>query len=96
MYKKEARYEQKQQVDRNSYRFGWIGTSIALIVLLGFRWYANESPTDLLLILNAQLASVFFYQYKKSNHKGYLIAGILMAGGILMNFATLLIQYGIF
>ncbi len=70
--------------------------SIALIILLGFRWYANEPSADLLLILNAQLASVFFYQYKKSNHKGYLIAGILMAGGILMNFATLLIQYGIF
>jgi hypothetical protein len=96
MYKKETCYEQKQQVKRNSYRFGWMGTSIALIVLLGFRWYANESPADLLLILSTQLASVFFYQYKKLNHKGYLIAVILMVGGILMNFAALLTQYGVF
>ncbi len=67
---KKTCYEQKQQVERNSYRFGWMVISIALIILLGFRWYANESSADLLLILNAQLASVFFYQYKKLNHKG--------------------------
>jgi len=88
--------ERENQVETASYRFGWIIVTLMIILLMFFRRYYNESTTDLLLVLMTQLASTFFYQYKKLNNKNYLIAGIIMVGGIIMGFASLLSHYGVY
>lgn len=88
--------EREKQIETTAFRFGWIGVSIVLLVLLGFRWYFNESSADLIIVMLAQTAASLFYQYKKLGEKRFLIWGILSIGGILLGFAALLTQYGVF
>lgn len=88
--------EREKQVETNAFRAGWLGVSIILLILIGFRSYFNESGSDLVIVLLAQTAASLFYQYKKLGDKKYLIWSILSIGGILLGFSSLLTQYGVF
>ena len=44
----------------------------------------------------AHFTSATYYQYKKFDNKKYLIAVFILIGGILMGFAALLSQYGVY
>lgn len=92
----EYKDEREKQIEMNAFRAGWIGVTIVLLILLAFRWYFNESSSDLVTIMLAQSAASVFYQYKKLGDRIYLITFGFAIIGILLGFAGVLTQYGIF
>ncbi|WP_027108519.1 DUF6442 family protein [Lacticigenium naphthae] len=95
--RKEMSDEREEQVRLTSFRIGWLSVSAIMIVLIGLRAYFNESASDILMILMAQTAASSFYQYRLlEKNKGYLVAGILSTLAVLLSFATLLSNYGLY
>lgn len=92
----EKRDEREKQVEMTSFRVGWIAVSIMMLVLIGFRWYFNESSSDIVMILLAQASAGLFYQYKKLNERKYLFFGLMGVVGIILGFFSLLSQYGVY
>lgn len=93
----ENRDEREEQVIIKSFKSGWYGVLIMLLILNGLQWYFQQAnSTELSLILIAHLTAAVYYQYKKLDNKKYLAAVFIMLGGIAMGFAALLSQYGVF
>lgn len=92
----ENKDEREKEIEVSSFRAGWIGVSLIMLILIGLRWYFNESGTDIVMILLAQQSAGLFYQYVKLKNKKYLIAGLFTVAGILLGFASLLSNYGVF
>jgi|SRR5699024_738314 len=89
--------EREQQIEMKSFRIGWIGVTVTMLVLIGFRFYFNESAQDILMILMAQTSAASFYQYKHINNKRiYLFAGIVSLIAVFLAFAGLLSAYGVY
>lgn len=92
----QKRDEREKQVEMTSFRAGWIGVTIIMLVLIGFRWYFNESSTDIVMILLAQQSAGLFYQYATLKERKYLIIGLVAVAGIILGFFALLSQYGVY
>lgn len=88
--------EREKKVETDAFSAGWIGVTIVLLILLGFRWYFNESSSDLVTIILAQSTASAFYQYKKLGERKYLYWCILGIGGVLLGLAGVLSQYGVY
>lgn len=88
--------EREQQIETTSFRAGWIGVTIMMLILIGFRWYFNESSSDIVMILLAQTSVQLFYQYRKLQDRKYLVFGLMGAVGIILGFFSLLSQYEVY
>lgn len=98
---KKARNENKDEREEHilikSFKIGWYGVLLMLVVLYALQLYFKEpNSTELNLILMAHLTTATYYQYKKFDNKKYLIAVLILIGGIVMGFAALLSQYGVY
>lgn len=92
----QRRDEREKQIEVNSFRAGWLGVSLVMLILIGLRWYFNESAVDIALILLAQQFGSLLYQSIKFKNKKYFIVSLFVLGGILMGIASLLTSYGVF
>ena len=98
---KKAQYEKKDEreehVKTKAFHAGWIGVSAVMIFLIIFRSIQNESASDILMILMAQIGATSFYQYAKMpDKKTYLMGGIFSIIGLGLALASLLSQYGVY
>lgn len=93
----ENKDEREEQILIKSFKIGWYGVLLMLVILYALQFYFKEpNSTELNLILMAHLTTATYYQYKKLNNKKYLVAVFILIGGILMGFAALLSQYGVY
>lgn len=89
--------EREKEINTKAFRIGWMAVSIVMLILIALRAYYNETATDLVIVLMAQTAAASFYQYYKiPDQKIHLISGIIAVLAIILGFATLLSNYGIY
>ncbi len=98
---KKAQYEKKDEREEHvkikAFHAGWIGVTAVMIFLIIWRSIHNESASDILMILMAQIGAASFYQYTKmSEKKTYLMGGIFSIIGLGLALASLLSQYGVY
>jgi len=67
-----------------------------MLVLVGLRWYFDESATDIVMIFLAQAFASLFYQYIKLKERKYLIIALIVLGGIALGFISILSNNGVF
>lgn len=93
----EQKDEREEQILIKSFKIGWVGVLIMLVILYALQLFFGEpNSTELNLIVMAHLTTAVYYQYRKLNNKKYLVAVFMLFGGMLMGFAALLTQYGVF
>lgn len=93
----ENKDEREEQILIKNFKIGWYGVLLMLIILIALQLYFKEpNSTELNLIFMAHLTTATYYQYKKFDNKKYLVAVFILIGGILMGFAALLSQYGVY
>ncbi|MGX7108301.1 DUF6442 family protein [Facklamia miroungae] len=93
----EQKDEREEEINTKAFRIGWISVSVVMLLLIFLRSIFNESATDILIILMAQVAAASFYQYSKMpDKKIYLVGGIVAILAIILSFASLLSSYGVY
>jgi len=93
----EGHDEREEQIKDKAFHIGWISVSLVLLFLIVFRSIYNESASDILMILMAQIGSISFYQYFKIREKrAYLFAGIGCILALFLALAALLSEYGVY
>ncbi len=98
---KKAQFEKKDEREEyfktKAFHAGWIGVTAVMLFLIIWRGIHNESASDILMILMAQIAAASFYQYTKMPEKKmYLWGGVLSILGLGLALAGLLSQYGVY
>lgn len=89
--------EREQSIYKNAYYIGAVVVGIIMLILIAMKHYFNDSITDITIILVAHATGGSFYQYFKLREKKiYLITGIMGIIGIILGFATLLSEYGVY
>ena len=89
--------EREEHIKIKAFHIGWLSVSAVMLFLIILRSLYNESASDILMILMTQTAAVSFYQYfNMRDKKSYLFAGILSTIAVLLSFAALLSQYGVY
>lgn len=93
----ENKDEREEQILIKSFKAGWYGVTLMIIILLALQLYFNKANSvELNLVFLAHLTTATYYQYKKNNKKKYLAAVFFLFGGMAIAFAALLTQYGVF
>ncbi|MGX7108300.1 DUF6442 family protein [Facklamia miroungae] len=93
----EQKDEREDVIITKSFRAGWLGVTIVMVVLLLLRAYFQQSSEDIIIILAAHLSASSFYQYTKMpDKKAYLIFGIINLVFLIIQFYTLLSDFGVF
>ena len=93
----EQKDEREEEINTKAFRIGWMGVTVVMLILILLRSIFNESAIDIVMILMVQTAAASFYQYSKMRDKKiYLISGIIAIIAIILGFASLLSNYGIY
>ena len=89
--------EREQKINTKAYHIGAVAVGIVMLILIATKHYFNASITDITIILVTHASAASFYQYfKMPEKKIYLISGIMGLIGIMLGFATLLSEYGVY
>ncbi len=75
--------EREEQLENKSYKFSWFGVTFILVILMVFRFYQNQSATELVLIVLAQITFRAFYQFLKVKDTYHTLSFILTLGGFI-------------
>lgn len=93
--RKERVDERDKDIEIRSFKAGWIGVTIIIVLLIILRMQFDEPSYDLSLILTAQLAASCIYQFYNKRDFGLFIASIIALGGLWLNLSALLTHYGV-
>ncbi len=88
--------EREKRVEKDSFRFSWMGVILAITILMAVRIYHNESTADLIVITMVQFASRALYQFIKVKDTYHLFALLISIGGLLLAVFALLSDYGVY
>lgn len=89
--------EREEKINTKAYQIGAVAVGIVMLLLIIIKNIFNDSTLDITIILVTHATAASFYQYFNMREKKiYLISGIMGLVGILLGFASLLSQYGVY